>query len=312
MLNALLALVNFVTPGTITGMIHDPHVPIHLAMIHTVFNAVNVLLFLPFVNQFAYLVSIIIKEKKSKVSRKEHYKLGHVSDTMRDTPELNILRAEKEIRDMAGLVSDMFGKFSETLNSMQEAPLTEEAVSELIEDYKYKENYADEMREALTAFHVECARERLSPQSEKRVSRLLRIISDLEEMSDDCFGISLLLDRSVRKGHVIKSKEITALIPYVALVEGFLNFIKDIKLGSVISKEQSEWAQDLENRIDESRDRLRKLGRKRIEAGKDVRTELLFIDMVRSIEKLGDYCYSIARSIMPASGRPRSVKAGSS
>jgi phosphate:Na+ symporter len=81
------------------------------------------------------------------------------------------------------------------------------------------------------------------------------------------------------------------------LVEGFLNFIKDIKLGSIISKEQSEWAQDLENRIDESRDRLRKLGRKRIEAGKNVKTELFFIDLVRRIEKLGDYCFSIAEAL---------------
>jgi phosphate:Na+ symporter len=180
---------------------------------------------------------------------------------------------------------------------MQETPLTEDAVDSLIAGFKDKENYADEMREALTDFLVECARERLSPHSEKRVSRLLRIVADLEEMSDDCFSISMLLGRSVRKDHVLKSKEITALIPYVALVEGFLNFIKHIKLGSVISKEQAEWARDLEGRIDESRDRLRKLGRKRIEAGKDVKTELLFIDLVRGIEKLGDYCYSIAEAL---------------
>jgi phosphate:Na+ symporter len=191
----------------------------------------------------------------------------------------------------------MYGKFSAALNSMLEAPLTANAVNTLIADLKGMENFADEMREALTAFLVECTRERLSPQSEKRVSRLLRIIADLEEMTDDCYSISLLLDRSVRKNHVIKSKEVTALIPYVALVEGFLNFIKDIKLGSVISKEQSEWARDLENRIDESRDRLRKLSRKRIEAGKDVRTELLFIDLVRRIEKLGDYCFSISEAL---------------
>jgi phosphate:Na+ symporter len=36
------------------------------------------------------------------------------------------------------------------------------------------------------------------------------------------------------------------------------------------------------------------MGRKRIEAGKDVKRELLFIDLVRRIEKIGDYCYNIA------------------
>jgi phosphate:Na+ symporter len=280
-----------------TGAFQDPMVPTHLAMLHTVFNAVNTVVFLPFVKQFAALVSFIIKDKKTEETQERHYRLEYISGAMRDTPELNILRAEKEIRDMVSLVSDMFGKFTAILNSMQEAPLTEDAANSLITGFKDKENYADEMRDALTAFLVECTRERLSPYSEKRVSRLLRIIADLEEMTDDCYSISLLLDRSVRKDHAIKSKEITALIPYVALVEGFLNFIKDIKLGSIISKEQYAWAQNIENRIDESRDRLRKLGRKRIEAGKDVKTELFFIDLVRRIEKLGDYCYSISEAL---------------
>jgi len=297
LLKPLLALVNFVTPGTMTGVFQDPMVPTHLAMLHTVFNLINTVVFLPFVKQFAALVSIIIKDKKVEEPKDSHYHLEHTSGTMRDTPELKILRAEKEISDMVGLISDMFGEFSSILNSMQEAQLTEDAVNSLIENYKEKENYADEMREALTDFLVECTREGLSPHSEKRVSRLLRIVSDLEEMSDDCYSICMLLDRSVQKDHVIKSKEVTALIPYVALVEGFLNFIKDIKLGSVISKEQSEWARDLENRIDKSRNKLRKLGRKRIEAGKDVKTELLFIDLVRRIEKLGDYCYSISAAL---------------
>jgi len=296
-LKPLLALVNFVTPGTMTGAFQDPMVPTHLAMLHTVFNTTNTIIFLPFVKQFAALVSFIIKDKKIEKAQDRHYHLEHIYGVMRETPELNILRAEKEIRDMTSLVSEMFGKFSAILNSMQEAPLTEDAINNLIADFKNKENYADEMREVLTTFLVECAREGLSPQSEKWVSRLLRIIADLEDMTDGCYSISLLLDRSVRTDHVIKSKEITALIPYVALVEGFLNLIRDIEMGSIISKEQTRWARELENQIDESRDRLRKLGRKRIEAGKDVKTELLFIDLVRRIEKLGDYCFSISEAL---------------
>jgi phosphate:Na+ symporter len=43
--------------------------------------------------------------------------------------------------------------------------------------------------------------------------------------------------------------------------------------------------------------KLRKLGRKRIEAGENVKTELLFIDLARRIEKVGDYCYSISSAL---------------
>jgi phosphate:Na+ symporter len=191
----------------------------------------------------------------------------------------------------------MYGKFSAALDSMQEAPLTEDAVNTLSGDLKARENYADEMREALTVFLIECTREQLSPRSERRVSRLIRIIADLEDMTDICYSLSLLLERSVQKNHAFKNKEMRALIPYVALVAEFLSFLRE-HLAGALSVEQSAWALELENRINESRNKLRKLGRKRIEAGKDVKTELLFIDLVRRIEKLGDYCYSMTRSIM--------------
>jgi phosphate:Na+ symporter len=87
-----------------------------------------------------------------------------------------------------------------------------------------------------------------------------------------------------------------ALIPYVAQVEEFLAFVQG-HLGSRITGEQAEFAAQLESAVDKSRDKLRKLGRKRIEAGEDVKTELLFIDVVRRIEKVGDYCYNIAGAL---------------
>jgi len=39
------------------------------------------------------------------------------------------------------------------------------------------------------------------------------------------------------------------------------------------------------------------MGRKRIEAGGNVRTELIFIDLVRRLEKLGDYCFEISEEV---------------
>ncbi|MDR0590063.1 MAG: hypothetical protein LBG25_05915, partial [Spirochaetaceae bacterium] len=48
-----------------------------------------------------------------------------------------------------------------------------------------------------------------------------------------------------------------------------------------------------------SQKKLRRLGRKRIEAGEKVKTELLFIDIVRRIEKLGNYCYHIFKVLSP-------------
>jgi phosphate:Na+ symporter len=153
------------------------------------------------------------------------------------------------------------------------------------------------MRVELTRFLLECTRQHLSRQSELRVYRLLRIISDLEDMTDDCFGMGFLLERSVKKDLLFKEKEMNALIPYVAQVEDFLAFVKEHLSRRSITVEQANFAAQLESSVDRSRNKLRKLGRKRIEAGEDVKTELLFIDVVRRIEKVGDYCYNIAGAL---------------
>ena len=45
------------------------------------------------------------------------------------------------------------------------------------------------------------------------------------------------------------------------------------------------------------RKNLKKVARKRLEEGADVKTELLYIDMVRDMEKIGDRAYSISEAL---------------
>jgi phosphate:Na+ symporter len=286
----LLTLVGLVTPGDLSGA----GITHHLAMLHTVFNVVNTLIFLPFVNPFAALVRSIIKDKPETVP--EHYKLSYSSGMMQDTPELNILRAEKEIRDMAGIVSSMYDRISGVLLTLKKNERNEEAVNKLVEELKAKESYADEMREELTHFLMECARQQINDRSENHVSLLLRTVADLENMTDDCYGVGILLETSVRKDQIFNEKAMEALAPYTTLVGGFLEYVQN-HLGKQITGEEAQQAAAMENGINDARKKLRKYGRKRIEAGKDVKTELLFIDLVRRLEHLGDYCYSISASL---------------
>jgi phosphate:Na+ symporter len=290
--NPLLRLVDFLVPGSPLG----PGIATHLAMFHTVFNVLGTLVFLPLTPQFARLVSFLIKDKEGEAALPAVYRLEY-QHSARSTPELNIIRAEKEIRDMTALASSMFGRVSGTLSGFREEGDKTATVDALVTEMRDKEEYADEMRVELTRFLLECTRQQLSHQSEQKVYRLLRIISDLEDMTDDCFSVSLLLDRSVKKNLLFKNKEMEALAPYVAQVEEFLGFVKNY-VGRRITEEQAAFAGRLEDTIDKSRDKLRRLGRKRIEAGEDVKTELMYIDVVRRIEKVGDYCYNIAEALM--------------
>ena len=293
LLRPLLALVDIITPGNPVG--NDPSITTHIAMLHTVFNLLNTAIFLPFVNGFAKLVSVIIREGKEE-EESEHYKFAYFSSAITDTPELNIVRVEQEIRSMAGVVSSMYNSFSNLIINLHRVGDREGAVAAFCDTMKRKEDYADEMRESLTSFLIECTREQLNVRSEQRVSQLLRVIAELEEMSDECYGISRLLERSVRKNRIFKIEEMEDLVPYIGLVDEFLNLLQE-HLGKTMSTELVAHAMELEGNINKSRRKLKKFSRKRIEAGEDVKTELIFIDLVQRIEKLGDYCIGITEKI---------------
>ena len=53
----------------------------------------------------------------------------------------------------------------------------------------------------------------------------------------------------------------------------------------------------LEDGIDAFRKDLKKVARKRLESGADVKAELLYIDVIRRIENIGDNCFNISESL---------------
>ena len=285
-----LHLIDMITPGDPAGAA----ITTHLAMLHTAFNTINTILFLPFVKPFEKLVNFLVKDDPKEVQ--PVYKLVYTAASIQETPELQIPRAEKEIQDLASLVHTMFEQFQSALRAKHAG-----IVDEVVEELKQKEDYADQMREQISRFLIECTRAQLSPRSEERVNQLLRIVADLEDMTDDCYSLSLTLQRSYHKKMEFNRKELDSLEPYILLVRDFLVFVRE-HLGKPLLPDDLDHAKMLEEKIDQFRSKLKKLARKNIESGADVKTELLFIDLVRRIEKLGDYSYSITESLshMPA------------
>jgi len=298
MLIPLLRLVQLIFPGDpFAAMPSNDAIPLHLAGLHTTFNIVNTLLFLPFVKQFAKLITVILPEKQivqEKDEEADHYKIKYLSSFDADSPELNILLAEKEISNMAGFVSLMFTRFCTILRGLHEGEDTaKDKVEALRIELKRKEDHVDEMREKLSHFLIECSKVEPNSESENHVFHLLYVIDLLKSMSNECYSISRLLEKSINKTCVFNGNQVDELIQHTALVEKFLA-VMETKLNPNSARETSlqnaakdnTCTAELEKEINASRKKLHKLGRERLEAGENVRTELFFIDLVRHIEKI--------------------------
>lgn len=279
-----LFVVDFIVPGPVENSITT-----HIAMLHTVFNVMNSLLFLPFVNQLAFLSERIITPKKGETP--DVYKLDFIPPGMKESYEAYIIRAEKEIADMTDVVITMFNTIQQGFTQR-----TATYISENLEVLSKQEDYADQMQEQLSKFLVNCSQLPITEKTKNNVSMMLRIVDDLESITDECYSIALLLKRSIEKDMSFSQEDMERLEPYSELVQQFLDFIKK-NINKHLSQDQLKLAQTLEDQVDAFRKNLKKIARKRLEGGADVRSELLYIDLVRNVEKIGDHAFSISEAL---------------
>jgi phosphate:Na+ symporter len=125
---------------------------------------------------------------------------------------------------------------------------------------------------------------------------MLRIIDDLESLTDDCYSVAVLIKRSVEKKMEFATEDMERLDPYMELVQHFLEFIKE-NINKPLDAEKLRLAEVMEDQIDMFRKNLKKIARKRLEEGANVKAELLYLDVIRHIEKMGDHAFSISESL---------------
>jgi len=285
----LINLVDYITPG-------DPRqgeaIAIHISMFHTVFNVCCTLIFLPFVSQIARFTRLIIKSKKYELS--QTYTLTFEKGGIKDNAEGHIIRAEHEITDMTRIAYRMFTSIKDTLAGREH-----NAIAEKIPQLTEEENYIDQMREEITNYLLRCYDLPLGDKNRNYIHILQEIVNDIERMSDDCFTLAMLLKKSEDKTIPLDEEHTKELLDYAVLAESFLDFVGENITGARRKLPQSvfETASRLEDQIDERKRSMKKLAEHRLEKGGNVKSELLYIDLVRNIEKAGDCAFDVARNL---------------
>ncbi len=280
----LLTLVDLLVPGPV-----QESITMHIAMLHTVFNVVNTLLFLPFTTQIARLTERLIKPKKDEMP--DVYRLEIAPAGVKENAAAAVVRAEKEIADMSDVVIRMFDRITGGF-----ADRSKTFIAANMQPLEADETYADQMQEELSKYLVHCLDLPVTDNQRNNISQMLRIVDELETMTDDCFTIALLLQRSIEKNMNFAPEDMERFEPYVRLVNQFVRLIRG-NINHHLTAEKLTEAQVLEDQIDLFRKNLKKVARKRLENGADVKSELLYIDLVRNLEKIGDRAFSISEAL---------------
>jgi len=287
----LLSFVNFITPGdiyTMEGTTLSTQLPLFLAMFHSVFNIANTILFFPFVSHYARFIERLVPAKAEYDEGTYHFK--YIGGVFIDSPEIYMMAIRDEIKKMANLACNMLTRYRGMFNNPG-ADIESDALA-----MKKDEDYADQMQEQLSNFCVHLLQDSQTPTNASSLNCLIRVMDELESVTDSCYNLTILSQRRYHQGWTIDPETDKDLREYQMLVQEFLDYVRD-RMDKTLTKAEMQKANEFEEQINNQRNRLSQLVQERLSSGKaDVKVELLILEKIRHLEHIGDYCTNIAEA----------------
>jgi|TARA_B100001964_G_C14225070_1_gene597233 phosphate:Na+ symporter len=266
------------------------NIPIHLSLFHTLFNIINVLLLIWFVPQIASIVERMVSPSEEE-KEDDQYKLEYFSTGVQPVPEIAIIEVKKEVIKMSSKMIKMLNFFMETYKDRKN-------MTKSVSKAKKLEYLSDQMQEQISTYLAECTKHELSFESSKGAAAMMRIANELESVGDSTLNLFLQLER-MEDGLKFDDRMNKEVLEIFNLVMKFIawnhSFIKnDIQS---MTEEHLYKSIEYEKEIDDIRNQFIDLSRERLSKGSNPKAELLFLDIVKHLEHIGDFSLNISQAL---------------
>jgi len=249
----------------------------------------NVLVQVMFTPAIVKVVTFMVPHRKGE---DEEFRLRHLEIGLLSTVELSLLQAYKEVNIYATRTYRMYGFFKELFTETNEKKFKE--LFDRIEKY---EEISDRVEVEIATYLTKVSTSELSEESSKRMQSMLKIISDIESMSDSNYTLAKTIRRK-RKANIWFNQEIRDnLNQMFSLVDDAFH----VMLGNLqedYTKINLGPAYEAEEKINQYRNKLRKQHLKNVEEDKyKYQAGVIYHDLFSEAEKLADFIINISEDI---------------
>ncbi len=249
-----------------------------IAVVHTVFNILEVVLLLPAANLIEKLARITIRDKD------EESNLPFLDERFLDTPSI----ATEQCKEMACKMVELCKiNFTDSLN------LLDKYDENLYEKIVADESLIDTYEDVLGSYLVKLCSKSLNGNDSREVSKLLLCINDFERISDHAVNIA----NSAKEMHDKNIMFSEYAVKELDIMKRALNEIVG-KTATAFCENNTEVAvtvEPLEQVIDRLQEKIKARHIKRLKEG-TCTVELGFIhsDVITSLQRVSDHCSNIA------------------
>ncbi|MAS94992.1 MAG: Na/Pi cotransporter [Verrucomicrobiales bacterium] len=266
---------------------HDSDVGFKLAIFHTSFNLINICLLIGFIPLIARIVTKWVKDDTEERSPR----LQFISQRILDIGELNIPEAENATRDLAAITKKMFSSYVEVLQN-PDRDLTDQ-----VKLLKKWEDDADALTHDITEYLVRTSAAEISTENARAVTRMVRIASELEEISDIIYRLVQITRRKYRKDHEFSEEAAANVIKLASVVTKMIDLYGRVLDTGGSTLQNLELALELENETDKLRKQYNRASMERMSDGENkVKVEMITIEIHNQFELIGNHALSVVRA----------------
>lgn len=260
-----------------------------LALFHTMFNIINVLVLFPFVPFIQRVVVNITPQRKTD----EDFSLKYIRTGMLSTPELSLIQSRQELDVYVERVGKMFG-----LVKQLRLASSEKEFSKLFAKIKKYEEIADRLELEIAKYVSELSVHKLSPETSNEIRGILKSVSELESMADSCFTMAQIYTRK-REGKTEFNKDIEKNIDLMFhYLDDVLHILRNNVSVSSTAKSLNA-ARNVEHKINSLRDQLRRTHVDDVKAKKYKYKEgVVYVDLIRACEHFGDHALNVSEAMI--------------
>ena len=260
--------------------------PIHIAAINTVFKVLCLLLFLPFPGLLERLSDRLISKKAEKPEKP--VTVIQLDDRLLNTPSLAVQRCDQLTHEMA----------DRALGGTKDALMSLSGCSEeMAASIRAREDETDRYEDALGSYLIKVSAARISEKDGRRATAMLKMISDLERISD--YSVSILMS-----GEEMREKKLT-------LSDSAHHELHTILMATneILAITQSAYDRDdvstasrvepLARVIENLKDQLRTNHILRMQKGTcSIEAGFVWNDLLTALERVAGHCSNVAGTII--------------
>ena len=256
-----------------------------IAMFHTFFNTICVILFFPFINIFVKLACLIIRDKKGAKDVSKEINT-FLDERLLETPAIAVLQAKKEIARIAG-------ESENTLKSALDCFYAKDASG--AEQVRERIKKINEQSRRLTQFLIKLSSSEVSYGDEKTVSAMHSAMADVLRIADLADNMVKYTNHYVNDGLIFSDQ----VIEEIKLMSDKIDrlFSESMLAFNDSDVTASVRAEEVENEIDTLRRHIIDNHIKRLNEGKcQPQSSSILINLVGNLERAADHILNLAHA----------------